>query len=693
MADQLALHDQCLGGQVDGLLVHVHQAPVIDVSGAEELRDHAPAARVAEDCALPRALRKRARRKIRDGDQLLADVDGFHRLLRRQLVWTHADRADHPGRDRCGAAQVTENTACVLAVKDVLARERAEEVTEVRRKLRTELEPFFLCREGLVVAADLSMRGGAAPDREPHVCMVRLEEVRSDRMPELVSSDCDPVPLGVLDWDGEPRLDVAHRLADVLPVEGVTSVFERVQQRERQHLLDIGGRVALGDACELFAPAWCVEDGVVLLLVEVKASDVLAVLAVGEAEDDLTPESSRPGQCLVEHRRPVGRADEKNVVVGRLERFDAQRNARAVECDHTRKEQAVQGEVDQGAGLPDDHARIVDAVHQDQQQAAPDLRPLAGGADHQVDAQRVDAEEHARKRTAGGDIDRHVQGRGDRFGQHRLACAGRSDHQHAALALAAGLHVEPARLDQLEDAAHLFDCGLLPPHVRHVHAEVGVVGVDHRLADARVDVEGQEEDRELGQDQEQDVEQVGEERLRQLGKKGKRVERRQPEDEVHGAEVQGGHDPDPQSPFPEDRAVRFDRSRQDVRFRSHAFAQDQPSPDDAQQPASDDHGEQRVDEGPADPQLQPDQGERESSASDEEREDPKDDHGGSLTIRGRVSTGPVCDRMASAMTTPIPSATTTSPGLYASGSNRPIPGKAIQSASQLRVVSAVINVY
>ncbi len=186
-----------------------------------------------------------------------------------------------------------------------------------------------------------------------------------------------------------------------------------------------------------------------LLLVEVKARDVLAVFAVGEAEDDLAPEPSRPGQGLVEHRRPVGGADEKDVVVGRLQRLDAQWNARAVERDHARKEQPVQGEVDQGARLPDDHARVVDAVHQDQQHvqaelsatthhsaeaahhaapararpclaegvdlvdeddaAAPDLRPLAGGADHQVDAQRVDAEEHARKRTAGGDVNRHVQ--------------------------------------------------------------------------------------------------------------------------------------------------------------------------------------------------------------------------------------------------------------------------------------------
>src|SRR6202035_501265 len=154
------------------------------------------------------------------------------------------------------------------------------------------------------------------------------------------------------------------------------------------------------------------------------------------------------------------------------------------------------------------------------------------------------------------------------------------------------------------------------------------------------------------------------------------------------------NDRNPQRPLPEDRAVRLDRALKDVGFRRHTLAHDQPPADDAEEPARDKHGKQAIDERPADAQLQPDEREGKGCASNEEREDPEDDHGGSLTIRGRVSMDPAGDRIARAMTTAIPIATTMSPGLYASGTRRPIgPGSAIQSASQPRFVCAVITVY
>src|SRR5258706_9057123 len=125
--------------------------------------------------------------------------------------------------------------------------------------------------------------------------VVLLEEMRCDGMSKLVARDRDLVTLRVLDRNRETRFYVAHRLADVLPVQRVAPIFKRIEERKRQHLLDVGRRVAIGDASELLAPIRCVEGGVVLLFVEVERRDVLPVLAVREPEHDLPPEPSWPG--------------------------------------------------------------------------------------------------------------------------------------------------------------------------------------------------------------------------------------------------------------------------------------------------------------------------------------------------------------------------------------------------------------
>src|SRR5260370_36236021 len=117
--------------------------------------------------------------------------------------------------------------------------------------------------------------------------VVLLEEMRCDGMSKLVACDRDLVTLGVLDWNRKTRFYVAHRLADVLPVQRVAAIFKRVQERQRQDLLDVGRRVAIGDASEFLAPIRCIECGVGLLLVEVQGGDVLAVLAVRQSEYEL----------------------------------------------------------------------------------------------------------------------------------------------------------------------------------------------------------------------------------------------------------------------------------------------------------------------------------------------------------------------------------------------------------------------
>src|SRR5579859_2477632 len=103
--------------------------------------------------------------------------------------------------------------------------------------------------------------------------------MRRDRMTELVPGNRDLVALRVLDRDRESGLDIAHRFADVLPREALAPVLERIQEGERKGLLDFGRRVSVGDASELLAALRCVQRRVVLLLVEVKRCDVLAVVA------------------------------------------------------------------------------------------------------------------------------------------------------------------------------------------------------------------------------------------------------------------------------------------------------------------------------------------------------------------------------------------------------------------------------
>ena len=294
-----------------------------------------------------------------------------------------------------------------------------------------------------------------------------------------------------------------------------------------------------------------------LLLVEVQRGNVLARLAVGQAEDDLAAESSGPGQRLVQHGGPVCCADEQDVVVGRLQRADTERELGAVGADHARDEEAIERQVHQAAQLPDDEARVVDAVHQDQQHvqpklaatehpahaahhhsaallsraphakgvdlvdeddaSAPDLGSLASRANHQVDAQSVDAEEHSGEGPTVGDVDRHVERRCDRFGKHGLARPRRPDHENAALTLAASLREQSAVLDELEDALHLVDRGLLAANVLDAHPEVCVVRVDHRLADACVEIEGTEEQHEVGAEEEEQIDHLSEDLLEKGG--------------------------------------------------------------------------------------------------------------------------------------------------------------------------------
>src|SRR2546428_27171 len=124
----------------------------------------ATTAAITNDAARPGALSVGPRGDCRDRDPLLPDADRLSRHLGCEPVGTHADRADHAACDGGRAAQVSEHAARVLAIKDVLAGKRAEEVPEVGSKLRSEFQPLFFGRQRLVIATDLTVRRRASPD-------------------------------------------------------------------------------------------------------------------------------------------------------------------------------------------------------------------------------------------------------------------------------------------------------------------------------------------------------------------------------------------------------------------------------------------------------------------------------------------------------------------------------------------------
>src|SRR5260370_34041814 len=108
------------------------------------------------------------------------------------------------------------------------------------------------------------------------------------------------VPYVVLCRDLMSVHDVAEILAHVLLVKRGSSILERVEQGEREHLLDVSRRASFGDTGELVAPLSRIEGRVVLLLVEVEGGDVLARLAVRHQEGDLPAEPTGPRQGFVE---------------------------------------------------------------------------------------------------------------------------------------------------------------------------------------------------------------------------------------------------------------------------------------------------------------------------------------------------------------------------------------------------------
>ena len=220
-----------------------------------------------------------------------------------------------------------------------------------------------------------------------------------------------------------------------------------------------------------------------------------------------------------------------------------------------------------------------------------------------------------------------MQRRRDCLGEHGIAGARRADHEHASLALAARLDEQPAVLDEPEDLSHLADRRLLAADVVHAHPEIGVVGVDHGFADSRVEIERAEEEHEVGAEQEEQIDQLCEDELQELRERGQRVFRQQVEKEVSQAEIHDRQHRDVDRPPPENGAVGFDRALEHVRLWHEPFANYQPAARDAEQPAEEQHRHDRVDERPADSELEVNVGKCKRGRSDEEGEDPEDDHG------------------------------------------------------------------
>src|SRR5262249_23323873 len=119
--------------------------------------------------------------------------------------------------------------------------------------------------------------------------------------------------------------------------------------------------------------------------------DVLAVFPSRHAKRDRAAEPAGPSDRFVEDGRAVGRTDEEQVVSGGPELRDAQRDAGAVEVDPTRDEQPIEREVDEAAERLLDEARVVHAVHLNQQhvQAQPEA------AEHSTETAHAATAAHA----------------------------------------------------------------------------------------------------------------------------------------------------------------------------------------------------------------------------------------------------------------------------------------------------------
>ena len=321
-------------------------------------------------------------------------------------------------------------------------------------------------------------------------------------MSGLVARDRQRLPVAIGDRFSQAGLDVRHGFAQVLPDHALASMLEGIHQGHRQRLLDHGWRVALCDSGKLAAGLGLVQALVMPYSREVQVGDVFAVFEVRHLEDDLTTEASGPGDCLVQHLGSVGRPHEEDVVLGGLQRRDAQRvRGFADSYAHRDDEACIHQAIDQLSEEPPPPGRVVEPVHDDQKHVeghhaatehaahhpapttahplapapqrielidedgapAPPAGLLLGHPAHHQDLQDVHPQEHPDKGGARGDDDGELQGRGDCLGQHGLSRAGRSDQQDAALAHTACLHVFVSLLDQVQDLGHLlYGSGLAP---------------------------------------------------------------------------------------------------------------------------------------------------------------------------------------------------------------------------------------
>jgi len=124
------------------------------------------------------------------------------------------------------------------------------------------------------------------------------------------------------------------------------------------------------------------------------------------------------------------------------------------------------------------HPDGVDLVDEDDARAA----PLAGEplrlARDEAHNDRVDADERRGEAGAGDGDEGRVEAGGDRLREHRLARAGGTDEEQAALPLAPRALERVAGLPQADDPPHLFLRLRLPTNVRELDAPFGVAGLE-----------------------------------------------------------------------------------------------------------------------------------------------------------------------------------------------------------------------
>src|SRR5215510_4140254 len=353
----------------------------------------------------------------------------------------HAPLADHSARHRRGLLEIVAGPGRELVQHDLLRGPAAQQ----DRDLVDEVFPRVVV---LVVEGQLlgEPEGPAARDDRDLVYGIGAgQEVGDQRVARLVIGD-RPL-LGVTDDYRsalDPHQDLVLGVLEVRHLDGLLVLSRGEEGGLVDEVREVGPRKA-GSAPRQHLQ---LKDRRQRNPAGVDPEDLLPTLDVGPRHYDLAVEAARPEQRRVQHVRPVRRSDQDDAVV-RLE---------AVHLDEELVQRLlalVMPAAEAGAPAAADR---VDLVHEDDTGGV-----LLALVKQVADPRGADAHEHLDEVRPRDGEEGRVRLARDRFGEERLAGAGRADQEHALRDLPAEL-LELLRVpkeldDLLELLLGLVDAG------------------------------------------------------------------------------------------------------------------------------------------------------------------------------------------------------------------------------------------